>query len=323
MLKRKSLEGFVLLTIEASFVRVVLLSMYVHPVKVIILSQSVIFVAVRTNSLPLPLPVVSLPTPVKLDNLKTDIKHAFCIIPIHPEDYHLLGMQWKGSYYYDKCMPMGCASSCKTFEAFSSALEWIAKHHLEIRHIVHLLDDFFICESSKVRCGFSLKGFLALCDYVGIPMAPEKTVGPSTVLSFAGIELDTVASEARLPLDKVHDCSNLIFEFLHKKKTTLHDLQSLIGKLNFACKVVVPGRAFLRRLIDLTVGVNHPKHLIRLSRGVKTYLEVWYQFLQHYNGSSIFLEEVWEDSFSLQLHTDSSGALGFGAIFGRHWCYGQ
>ena len=57
---------------------------------------------------------------------KTDVKHAFRIIPIYPDDYHLLGMQWKGSFYYDKCMPMGCSSSCKTFEAFSTAIEWIA-----------------------------------------------------------------------------------------------------------------------------------------------------------------------------------------------------
>ena len=33
-------------------------------------------------------------------------------------------------YYYDKCMPMGCASSCKTFEAFSTAVEWIAQEKL-------------------------------------------------------------------------------------------------------------------------------------------------------------------------------------------------
>ena len=33
---------------------------------------------------------------------KTDVKHAFRIIPINPLDYHLLGMQWKGKYYFDK-----------------------------------------------------------------------------------------------------------------------------------------------------------------------------------------------------------------------------
>ena len=76
---------------------------------------------------------------------KTDIKHAFRIIPIHPGDYHLLGMQWKGSFYYDKCMPMGCdASSCKTFEALSTAIEWSARNELQIPYMVHLLDDFFI-----------------------------------------------------------------------------------------------------------------------------------------------------------------------------------
>ena len=43
---------------------------------------------------------------------KTDIKHAFRIIPISPRDYDLLGICWEGKYYYDRCMPMGCASSC-------------------------------------------------------------------------------------------------------------------------------------------------------------------------------------------------------------------
>jgi hypothetical protein len=40
---------------------------------------------------------------------KTDIKNAFHIIPIHPDDYPTLGIKWKGAYYYDRCMPMGCS----------------------------------------------------------------------------------------------------------------------------------------------------------------------------------------------------------------------
>ena len=30
---------------------------------------------------------------------KTDIKSAFCIIPIRPEDYHLLAMRWRGLFH--------------------------------------------------------------------------------------------------------------------------------------------------------------------------------------------------------------------------------
>ena len=52
---------------------------------------------------------------------KTDIKSAFRIIPVHPLDYRILGMHWEGNYYYDKALPMGCSSSCKIFETFSTS----------------------------------------------------------------------------------------------------------------------------------------------------------------------------------------------------------
>ena len=120
---------------------------------------------------------------------KTDIRNAFRLIPIRPDDYDLLGIKWKGVYYYDRCMPMGCSSSCRTFEAFSTAVEWIAKRKLLIDWILHLLDDFLLVASSQQLCLKQLELFLKVCDYLGIPMAPDKTVGPSTTLSFAGIEL--------------------------------------------------------------------------------------------------------------------------------------
>ena len=98
---------------------------------------------------------------------------------------------------------MGCSSSCKTFEMFSTALEWIAQNTLHIPYILHLLDDFLIISPSNGSCQHQLDTFLMLCSFLGIPMAPEKTVGPSTTLAFAGIELDTVLMEARLPQEKL------------------------------------------------------------------------------------------------------------------------
>ena len=69
---------------------------------------------------------------------KTDIQSAFRIIPINPKDYHLLGMKWDSLYYYDHSMPLGCSSSCRTFEILSTAVEWIARHRLRIEFILHL-----------------------------------------------------------------------------------------------------------------------------------------------------------------------------------------
>lgn len=87
--------------------------------------------------------------------------------------------------------------------------------------------------------------------------------------------------------------------------------------------MIVPGRAFLRRLIDLTIGVKAPNHWIKLSKGVKDDIKVWQEFLVSFNGRSFFLSESWETSKSLNLYTDASGALGFGAVFGSEWCYGE
>ena len=175
----------------------------------------------------------------------------------------------------------------------------------------------------RCNCQQQLDLFLSLCTYLGIPIAPEKTCGPITSLSFAGIKLDSILLEARLPHDKIEKCVSLISELCHRKKVTLKEIQSLVGLLNFACSVIRPGRAFLHWLIDLTVDVSMPNHYIRLNKEVKEDLDLWLSFLSNFNGKSFFLEDTWLNSSKLNLFTDASGALGFGAIFGSHWCYGK
>jgi hypothetical protein len=252
---------------------------------------------------------------------KTDIKNAFRIIPINPADYHLSDIKWREFYYYDRAMPMGCSSSCHPFETFSTAGEWIAREKLLIDKLLHLLDDFLIISSTYFVCKANL--FIILCDFLGIPIAPDKTFGPSTTLTFAGIELDALKWEAHLPKDKIEKCVQCIASFLTCKNVTLKELKSLIGLLNFACSVVTPGRAFLRRLIDLTRRISQPHFFIRLNRNVKGDLRIWQTFLSSFNGRSLFLDDTWSNNHKLNLYTDASGAIGFGALFGREWCHGK
>ena len=87
---------------------------------------------------------------------KRDVKIPFQLILVNPNDYDLLGISWQDQFYYDKCLPMGCSSSCKIFEAFSSSLEWIAHYKLSIPGILHILDDFLITERDTVTCSTKL-----------------------------------------------------------------------------------------------------------------------------------------------------------------------
>lgn len=111
--------------------------------------------------------------------------------------------------------------------------------------------------------------------------------------------------EARLPLDKVEKCIGILSDFLKRKRVTLKEVQSLTRLLNFACSVIVLGRAFLRCLIDLTIGVRSPKFSIRLTRSVKDDLQVWLSFLSQYDCKSLFLPDVWNNSDKLSLYTDA------------------
>ena len=206
---------------------------------------------------------------------KTDIKSAFCIIPIHPADYSLLGMKVDNLYYFDQCLPMGLSSSCNIFEAFSTTFEWLSVHCLGASSVLHILDDFLFIAKTKDRYEAD---FVSLCHHLGIPLAPEKTAGPDTVLQFAGITLDLVKGEARLPDEKLQKCRMLLHNFYKRRTVKLKEHQSLMGLLNFTCQVIVPGRAFLRCLIDFTKGVRQLHHHICLCKGSKQDLFYGFRF---------------------------------------------
>ena len=90
---------------------------------------------------------------------KTDIESAFWIVPIKESEYQPVGFVWKGKFYYDKCIGMGAASSWKTFELLSTALELIARNKGHCRSRVHILDDFLFVGPTREEVAFNLRNF--------------------------------------------------------------------------------------------------------------------------------------------------------------------
>ena len=80
---------------------------------------------------------------------KVDIRHAFRLCPVRPQDYKLLGMFWQGSYYVDTRLPFGCRSSPFIFNSFVAALAWIIIFVYGITSIIYYLDDFFFAASAE------------------------------------------------------------------------------------------------------------------------------------------------------------------------------
>ena len=252
---------------------------------------------------------------------KTDIENAFKLIPIKPELYPKLGIKFNNLFYYDKTLPQGCASSCQIFEKFSTAIQWILQQRVPGIRLQHYIDDFIVIAENEKDCETHLSELLHVCQELGVPMAPDKTTKPSTVITFLGIELDLNARVARLPCDKLSENIELLTAILSLKKIRKNMLDSLIGKLCFATSVV-PGRAFLRRLYNKASAVHSPYHFIKISKSMRADLQTWLIFLLHYNGVSFFRLPEFIKSTHINMFSDAS-KLGFGATYGTQWIQGQ
>ena len=257
---------------------------------------------------------------------KADVKSAFRLLPVHPSDFCLLGIELENKIFIDKALPMGASCAPALFESFSTFLEWALRFRTGSDMVCHYADDFLFVGRAKVgghvACDRLLQSFGDLCAELGVPLAEEKTVFPSTVLTFLGLEIDTVALTVSVPAGKLSEIRLKTQAAVRSKKLTLRSLQSLIGSLSFICRAVAPGRAFLRRLIDLLSGCNKPWHKIRLSRGAKADLQMWLVFLEKFNGKAIISDQFWVQDSDIQLFTDASGGIGFGGYFGGRWFSG-
>lgn len=253
---------------------------------------------------------------------KVDIADAFRIIPLHRSQYPLTGIYWNNKYYFDKCLPMGCSSSCKIFETFSDSLQWIMSTKFNCPNIVKVLDDFIFITHNITECNRYLATFKTLARHIGLPLASHKTVEPTTNLTFLGIDINTISMTIHLPVQKTEKYLNNVRHILSATSVSLRDLRSLLGQLQHASTVVKVGRPFLRRLYDQMAGKCYPNDTVHLSSGCRADLDVWSKFLQTLNRKVMIREFPLTPAESINLFSDAC-QKGFGATYGSQWIQGS
>lgn len=250
---------------------------------------------------------------------KTDMTDAFKQIPIRPNQWHLFCFKWKTNYYHYVRLPFGCRSSPKLFDTLSSAICWIAKNNYGIHNILHLLDDFLTIDTPEA-CGERTMALLCTIFHrLNLPLSAKKTVGPTSELEYLGIILDTINMQARLPLEKIDRITSCIRSILLRKSCTRKELEQLLGHLNFASRVILPGRSFVSYLYKLMSSVKEGYHYIHLNKECKADLYMWLEFLSSWNGISMFYDPCKVNADAIQLFPDASSTIGYGGYFEGHW----
>jgi hypothetical protein len=241
--------------------------------------------------------------------VKRDLADAFRHIPVSHEDWWLLGFRWEGMWWYDKFLPFGLRTSPYIFDLFASGLHWILENELGWSAILHYLDDFLAVISSTQDATLYAEHFDSLCADLGFAVKEKKSITGTTV-DFLGLEIDTQAMEARLPSEKQAKALLLVRTYLKRKSLTLLELQSIIGFLSFAAKVVPLGRPFLRRLYNALSCYRSP-HPRRITSSMRADLRWWLAFLPQWDGITL----IRPSRRTYWVWTDAAGTKGLGGYY--------
>lgn len=197
-------------------------------------------------------------------------------------------------YYIDKYMPMGRSLSLKNLQHFF--IEPLQKR-TGLETLDHYLDDFFFAGQDSTN-GYQMlmSLFQELWVKFGIPLAEDKTKGPTITIIFLGLEIDTVLLKESLLL------------FIPKKRIALKELESLTGLMAICSRAIVSARAFIRRFYDLIASVRKekPHYTVRLNQEVKSDAWVWIEFLAKFNRQCYIPEYFGSTNEAIKLFTDSN-----------------
>ena len=109
---------------------------------------------------------------------------------MHPDDWEHLGLKWEGQYYFEKALPFGLRSAPFLFNQLSDTIEWILKEKCAISYVL-IMEPHASHDRDLAGCQGSLTSMQKAFQALGIPISPGKTEGPTTVIEFLGIVLDS------------------------------------------------------------------------------------------------------------------------------------
>jgi len=92
-----------------------------------------------------------------------------------------------------------------------------------------------------------------LTGELGLSFQAKKTVVPTTSLKFLGLELDSSAMEAQLPIDKLDYLREILVDWERCQCCNLRNLQELMGYLQFCVQVIPHSHTFICGLINFSM----------------------------------------------------------------------
>ena len=152
---------------------------------------------------------------------KIDLKNAFRSVKISKHSQTVTGLQWqfrvRTVFLRDTRLPFGSTVAPGILHRLSQAVRRMLRRR-GLTAVVVYLDDFFIKADSFHDCVEALNITISLLRKVGLSINWQKVIDPSTIITFLGIETDSVDMCLRLPDEKLVQVREELARFQGIKK---------------------------------------------------------------------------------------------------------
>ena len=178
---------------------------------------------------------------------KINLTGYFRQLPLDPGDYSLLCFIWQNKVYFDVVSPQGLRSTPYFAQRMSNAIRYIhnSLHYFLFKYIDDLIG---VEEHSKIWDSFTTLQ-RTLRD-LGLKEAENKRVQPTQVINCVGTLVNAENMTLGVLPERTMELMKELLIWKNKVDCTVKEVQSMVGKLQFICAVVRPGRIFLGRMLE-------------------------------------------------------------------------
>ena len=210
---------------------------------------------------------------------KEDLRWGYTNVPIHVSSWTLLGIYWQGEYWVQVDLPFGLISAPKIFAQITNTIRdeciRLLPPGLTDVQMLCYLDDFFLTSSTWEHTSAAVAVLVGTCKELGLEIHLGKSVKVGKVCEWLGVTLDVDQALMYLSAPRCVKLGQALTAVLGRKKATRHALEKLLGRLNWAARVVHGGFTFMRSLINTSTKVSRAGHLCTLTPENHSDLEWW------------------------------------------------
>ena len=241
---------------------------------------------------------------------KIDIERAFRNLRVEPADAMKLGIKWENDAYIDAAVTFGWVHGSAAFQRVSDAVTFIAaKAGI---NMVAYIDDYIII-SPKATAQRHFDTLASILSQLGLPSNPQKQTPPSRALTCLGIQIDIDANSLSIDPQKLTSIYIECQAVRNKHHLTKKGFQSLLGKLLYLHKCVIPARIFINRMLALFREKSNERR-IHLTSDFHKDLAWFLAFLPQFNGITCIKNLTCPTTTPCTLTPPSLAWVGFGIM---------